>query len=289
MPIASGATVATTRRTLAELFRRHDIDSAEADARILLAHALSVSAAQLAASPERILSGAEAERLSAYAIRRTQHEPVARITGEKEFWGLPLRVSARTLVPRPETETVVEAALEVLAGRHDAALRIADLGTGTGALLLALLHELPHAHGIATDLSCKALMTARSNAERLGLAERARFVCCNFGESLAGGFDLVVSNPPYIATARIEVLEPDVRDYDPRLALDGGRDGYDAYRAIAADARRLLASDGALVVELGTGQEATVRALMATRGLTTVASRCDLLGHARALILQAVP
>ncbi len=288
-PIAAGTTVAQARRVLAALFRSHHIEAVDADARILVGHALGFGAAQLAANPERILNRAEAERLSAFMTRRLQHEPVARIVGEKEFWGLPLRVSARTLVPRPETETVVEAALEALPGRRDADVRIADLGTGTGALLLALLHELRRARGVATDLSHEALATARGNAARLGLAERAHFVCCNFGESLAGGFDLVVSNPPYVASAEIDALEREVRNYDPRLALDGGRDGCDAYRAIAADARRLLAPGGTLIVELGAGQETPVRAIMAAQGLTAVAGRRDLMGHARALVLRALP
>ncbi len=167
------------------------------------------------------------------------------------------------LVPRPETETVVELALDSLvndAMRREG-LRILDIGTGSGALLLALLSELPRAIGTGTDISEGALAVARANAERHGLAPRCEFMNCDMATGLNGPFDLIVSNPPYIARNDIASLEPEVRDYDPALALDGGLDGLDCYRAIAAEARRLLTPGGRLVVELGMGQEETVRGL----------------------------
>jgi release factor glutamine methyltransferase len=158
--------------------------------------------------------------LAALATRRLERKPVARILGVKEFWGLPLRLNDATLVPRPETETVVEAALAAIdsTGSRDRALRIADLGTGSGALLIALLTELPNAAGIGTDVSRDALAAARGNAGRLGVAARTEFAICDFGAALTGGFDLVVSNPPYIASADIGTLSPEVR-HDPRSAL----------------------------------------------------------------------
>ena len=189
------------------------------------------------------------------------------------------------LVPRPETETVVEAALDAVV--RDALqmekLRILDIGTGSGALLLALLSELPNAVGIGTDISAAALAVARANAERNGLGGRCTFVACDIAEGVQGPFDLIVSNPPYIAHGDIASLAPEVRDYDPALALDGGADGLDGYRAIAADARRLLAPGGRLIVELGMGQEPAVRALFTKAGLTVAAARDDLAGIPRAL------
>ena len=161
---------------------------------------------------------------------------VARIVGMKEFWSLPFTVNAATLVPRPETETVVEAALAAVdaGGARNRPLRMLDIGTGSGALLLALLAELPNASGIGTDISIAAVQIARSNSTRNGLADRAGFVACDVAEALCGPFDLVVSNPPYVARDSITQLAPGVRDYEPHIALDGGADGLDAYRAIAA-------------------------------------------------------
>jgi release factor glutamine methyltransferase len=184
------------------------------------------------------------------------------------------------LVPRPETETVVELALSLI-DDPKRSLRIADLGTGSGAILLALLSELPNAAGIGTDLSPDALDVARRNAATLGLGGRARFVAGDFATGLTGRFDLVVSNPPYVASSDIATLAREVRDHDPRFALDGGVDGLAAYRAIAADARRLIG--GHLVVEIGAGQQPDVEFLLAEKGLAIAAVRHDLSGIARAL------
>src|SRR5262249_6137776 len=191
----------------------------------------------------------ERERIAAMAARRLAREPVARIVETREFWGLSLRVSPAVLVPRPETETVVATALAALDRDADRArpVRIADLGTGSGALLLALLSELPNAFAVGTDLSMDALAVARDNAERLGLAARAAFVACDFAGGLAGPFDLVVANPPYVASHELAQLAPEVRDHDPLLALDGGADGLRAYRALAADAPRLIGARGHMV------------------------------------------
>ena len=193
-------------------------------------------------------------------------------------------------MPRPETETVVEAALAAIDsdGPRTRALRIADLGTGSGALLVALFSELPNAIGIGTDVSREALAAARDNAGRLGLASRAEFAACDFGAALAGSFDLVVSNPPYIASADIAALPPEVR-HDPRRALDGGADGLDCYRTIAGQAPGLLKPDGHLVVELGIGQESAVAALFRSAGLVPSPARPDLSGIPRALHVRMLP
>src|SRR5262249_42335204 len=207
------------------------------------------------------------------------------IVGWKEFRGLPLRLGPATLVPRPETEIVVETALAAIdaQGLRRQPLRIADIGTGSGALLLALLSELPHAFAVGTDISAAALAVARDNARALDLSERAGLVLCDLGEALAGGFDLVVCNPPYVRSHDITGLAPEVSDHDPMLALDGGPDGLRHYRALASDAERLLGPHGHLVVELGAGEAADVAALFRAVGLSPGRPRADLAGVARAL------
>jgi release factor glutamine methyltransferase len=280
-------TVAEARRALAAKFRAARLDTPELDARILVGHALSLDHAALTAAATRKLGADEESAIAALASRRLTGEPVARIVGYKEFWSLPLRVDAATLVPRPETETVVEAALAALDmdGPRSRKLRIADLGTGSGALILALLSELPNAIGVATDASTKALVVARDNARRL-TQTRARFVACDMAAALRGPFDAIVSNPPYIASGDIATLTPDVRDFDPHLALDGGTDGLDFYRAIAAAAPALLAPGGVLVVELGIGQAELVARLFAAVGLAPSPPQPDLNGTPRALVVR---
>lgn len=277
-------TVAQARRRATETFRAAGLDSPELDARLLVGHALGLDHTALTLAADRTLSDGEMSALQALTARRLKREPVARILSVKEFWGLPLRVTAATLVPRPETETVVEAALALIdaGGGRARGLRIADFGTGSGALLLALLAELPSATGVGTDVSTDALETARGNADQLGLVPRAQFIACDFGAALPGGFDLIVSNPPYVASADIATLAPEVQ-YDPRAALDGGADGLAAYRSIAADAARLLTPGGHLVVELGLGQERPVAMLLQAAGLAPSPARHDLAGIPRAL------
>jgi len=282
---ASAPTVGEARRAAADRLREHGFDSPDLDARLLVGHALGLDHVALADQATRQLTTAEGAALDAVLRRRLAHEPVARILGTKEFWSLPLRITPNVLVPRPETETVVEAAL-ALADRGRP-LRIADLGVGSGAILLALLSELPAAFGVGTDRDRRALDVSRDNAHRLGLAARAGFVACDFGAALAGGCDIAVSNPPYIPTRDIAALAPDVRDHDPRGALDGGADGLAAYRAIAADAARLLADGGWLAVEIGIGQDKSVSALLAAHGLAVAgAPRRDLAGHPRVVVAR---
>jgi release factor glutamine methyltransferase len=280
-------TVGGARRAWAKKFRNARIDSPELDARILVGHSLGLDHAALAAAEARALSVDEETAIAALAQRRLAREPVARILGSKEFWSLTLRIDAATLVPRPETETVVEATLAAVEARGSRAqtLRIADLGTGSGAILLALLSELPNASGVGTDVSTAALSVARDNARRLGLTH-AHFVACDMATAFRGPFDLIVCNPPYIASGEIAALAPEVCEFDPRRALDGGPDGLDCYRAIAASAPALLSPHGVLVVELGAGQAEPVAALFAAAGLASSPPRTDLTDVPRALVAQ---
>jgi release factor glutamine methyltransferase len=274
------------RREIAQQFRAAQFDTPELDARLLVGAATDLDLTGLTVAAQRPLQHDEANRLAAFMARRLKHEPVARILGEKEFWGLPLQVSSATLVPRPDTETVVELALELLRAGGDLSrpLRIADLGTGSGAILLALLSELPAAQGFGTDISQGALQVAGANAARAGLSKRATFIACDYASDLCGPFDLIVSNPPYIRSADIDGLAREVRNHDPLAALDGGADGLDAYRALIPQAAGLLAPRAALVVEAGEGQSAEIQALMVDAGLTpATAPKADLAGIPRAV------
>jgi release factor glutamine methyltransferase len=210
---------------------------------------------------------------------------MAYILGSREFWSLPLQVGPAVLVPRPESESVVEAALAEIADRT-ASLRILDLGTGSGCLLLALLSELPHASGLGIDRSAAALANPESNALRLGLAGRAAFREGEWGRDLAGPFDVIVSNPPYVATADAASLAPEVRAFEPGEALFAGPDGLGAYQALAPDCGRLLAEDGVACLEIGQGQAAAVEAIMRRHGLRLVSSRPDLAGIERCLMFR---
>ena len=265
--------------------------SPELDARLLVGLAVGLDLTGLVTAANRILTKQESARIEQLATRRLAGEPVARILGHKEFWGLTFALSPETLVPRPDTETVVELALAML--RKEPANqppRIADLGTGTGAILLALLSELPEATGIGTDISEGALATATDNATRLGLAARANFIRCDYASELTGPFDLIVSNPPYVATGDIAGLAREVRDHDPPMALDGGADGLAAYRTLIPQAARLLAGGAALVVEAGQGQAGDIEALMTAAGLTPQGPpRADLAGISRAVGARKMP
>jgi release factor glutamine methyltransferase len=288
----AGRTVEAARRLLTARLRANTNDSAELDARTLIGAMLGLDLTGVIAAAERSVTAAEAARLEDAVRRRLAGEPVARIVGVREFWGLPLQLSAATLVPRPDTETVVELALEMLrpSADPDRRLRIADIGTGSGAILLALLAESPDAYGVGTDISEAALRTASRNAVQLGLAPRAGFVACDYAAALSGKFDLIVSNPPYIRSADIAGLSIEVRDYDPLGALDGGADGLDAYRALIPQAARLLAPGGALVVEAGQGQSGDIRELIDAAGLTSERPpRADLAGIRRAVAGRKKP
>ena len=281
----AGQSVETARRALATALQQQGIDSAELDARLLAGAALNLDLTGLIAASTRAVTPNEAISLDSFLQRRLAGEPVARILGSKEFWGLPIKLSPATLVPRPDTETVVELALEIARDEADATPRcIVDIGTGSGAILLALLSEWREATGVGTDVSVLALQTASDNAKRLGLAQRASFVACNYTAALSGSFDLIVSNPPYIRSSDIAELDREVRDYDPFAALDGGTDGLDAYRAIVPQAVHLLAPGGMLIVEAGHGQSGPISQLMSASGLTSARPpKADLAGIPRAI------
>lgn len=272
-------------RTLRDAFAQAGLDTPTRDAQLLVHAGLGLDRAALLTGAEVPVSAAEAALLEGYGRRRLAREPVARILGEWEFWGLPFALSADTLVPRPETETLVETALD-LAPDPQAPLRILDLGTGSGCILVALLHERPRALGIGADLSEGALGTASRNARRNGVAGRSLFVASRWGEAVQGPLDLIVSNPPYIAAPVIETLDPEVRDYDPSLALDGGPDGLAAYRAILADAPRLLRPGGHLLLEVGYDQAEAVLRLNPGLPLAIVRIAPDLSGTPRCVALK---
>lgn len=288
----TGQSIESARRALAAQLKSARLDEAELDARILVGAALGLDLTGLIAQAARPLTAAEALRLAQHAQRRIAGEPVARILGAQEFWGMPFRLSEATLVPRPDTETVVELALEIfrgltISGRR---ARIADIGVGSGAILLALLREIPDAFGVGTDVSLTALNTARDNAAALGLADRAGFVACSYASALRGPFDLIVSNPPYIPSTEIPKLSIEVREHDPHLALDGGNDGYDAYRALIPQAAERLAAGGALIVEAGQGQARNIEALMTAGALTVERPpKADLAGIPRAVSARKMP
>lgn len=269
-------------RMLAWRFKQAGIDNPELDARLLVRAACGCDEIEMIREPGKRLSEAEVARLKTFEDRRLAHEPVSRILGKREFWGLAFDVSPATLDPRPDTETLIEAALELL---HDCpSPSILDLGTGTGCLLIALLHERPDARGLGIDLSEEALAVAARNAAALGVGTHAAFRRANWAEGIDARFDLVISNPPYIPAAVIPTLAPEVRLFDPPGALDGGADGLDAYRAIADALPGLLASNGHAVIELGIGQERDVAQIFSAAGLQVNRVVSDLGGVPRALV-----
>lgn len=271
-----GEALRTTERTLMEA----GIESAAVDARILVAHAARVPRARLVLEPERPLSDDAALRASCYAARRVKHEPVALITRHRGFWTLELQVNRSTLVPRPDSETLVQAALDHCSDKNGA-YRVLDLGTGTGCLLLAFLAERPNATGLGVDLSARAVKLARANARSAGLDTRAEFAVGDWGQGTEGRFDLILTNPPYVRDGEWAGLEEDVRLYEPKSALLAGADGLDAYRALIGDVARLLAADGIFLGEVGQGQAGAVATLLERSGLAVVDVRRDIGGIER--------
>jgi len=278
-------TIHTALQTAALRLRAAGIESARLDAQLLLGEVLKVAPPDLVAYPERPLTPHEDDHFLDLVERRCRRQPLSQLLGRREFWGLNLRLTADTLDPRPDSETLIEAALAEV-GDRSRCLRLLDLGTGTGCLLLALLSELPNATGLGVDCSEAALAVAGANATDLGLTDRAAWRCGSWGAGVTESFDLVISNPPYIASAEIDRLMPEVARYEPRLALDGGADGLACYREIAAAIPRLLRADGWLVLEIGSRQAEPVAAVFAAAGLRLARRRRDLGNLDRCLVMQ---
>jgi release factor glutamine methyltransferase len=258
------------------------IETPRLEARLLLAQAMGTTPEMLLADADRV---ADSSRYEELLQRREAHEPMALILGRREFWSMEFAVSDATLVPRPDSEALIEAACAAFPEGTRPPDRILDLGTGTGCLLLAVLAEFPTAFGVGLDLSMAAASLARRNAVMLGFGDRTAFVVGDWAGALAGRFDLVIANPPYVATAEIAGLMPEVALYEPRGALDGGIEGLDAYRALVPALPALLASAGVAVFEIGSGQAAAVETLAAGVGLTT-SQLPDLAGTPRAIVLR---
>ncbi|MCU0945239.1 MAG: peptide chain release factor N(5)-glutamine methyltransferase [Rubritepida sp.] len=278
---APGETVGAFLCQAGQLLRAAAIENPRLEARWLLAHAMDATPEALLRDPRAPVPAAAAARFGELLARRAARVPLAHLTGRAGFWTIELEVGPATLIPRADSEAVVEAAL---AG--PAAARVLDLGTGTGALLLAVLSEWAEARGVGVDLRPEAAALAARNARRLGLADRAAFLAGDWGAALAGRFDLVLSNPPYIARGEIATLMPEVAAHEPASALDGGPDGLDAYRAILAALPGLLAPGGRAVLELGAGQAAPVAALARGAGLAVHGLREDLGGIPRAILVE---
>jgi release factor glutamine methyltransferase len=263
--------------SLTQAFELSGIENAGREARIGLCAASGVSQLALIVAPRKPL-GSAASRVREFAARRAAGEPLSRIVGKREFWGLSLTISPQVLDPRPETETIVEVAIKTLRDRRDEPLRILDLGVGSGALLCALLTEFPGGRGVGVDVSTGAASVALGNLEACGISDRAEIRVGDWTRGLDGPFDLIVSNPPYIPTADLPGLPPEVRDFDPWLALDGGFDGLAAYRRIMPGSRSLLAPGGWLVAEFGARQAADVIAIAWLCGFTDIVTYKDLAG-----------
>ena len=282
-PLQAGMTRGAALKALRTLLAEAGIDDGAADARLLLCAAEGVGRLDLIRAPELRLSEAALARLAPMAERRAAGEPVSRILSRREFWGLPLAISPDVLDPRADTETLVEAVVKEFAQARQAPLRILDLGAGSGAILCALLKEFSAATGVAVDLSAPAAAQARDNLAACGFAGRANVIVGCWGRAISGRFDIVVANPPYIASREIDGLAREVRDHDPILALDGGPDGLDAYRALGAQLASMLSADGRFFLEFGAGQADSVSAILAGHRLTERARYADLAGLTRVM------
>lgn len=266
------------------VLERSNIENPRREARLLASVALNRSTTEIFNELARPASEHETHLISEVASRRASGEPVAYILGEREFWSIPLTVSPATLIPRPDSETLIELALEHY--RDEPPQRILDLGTGSGCLLLALLSEFPGARGVGIDISGKAIDIARGNAKRSGFFDRTTFSVGSWTDGITGTFDLVISNPPYIRSGDIRRLEKDVRDFEPMTALDGGEDGLEMYRSIFSKLDSLLSLDGQVIVEIGMGQREDVREIAAKRGFQFLDERCDVANIPRALMFH---
>ena len=276
-PRTESWTVLKILRWTADYFRGKQIESARLDAELLLSATLEMDRVTLYVNFERPLNADELSSYRQKVQRRASREPIQYILGETEFWSLPFNVNPAVLIPRGDTEVLVEEALQRMDGRS----RVLDIGTGSGAIAIALAHEMPEIYVTAIDCSEAALEVARGNARRNGVEDRVACLAGDLKSLPAGPFDVIVSNPPYIPSRDWEQLMPEVRDHEPRLALDGGDDGLEAYRRIAVQAVQVLSPDGWLLVEVGIGQASVVSALFRAAGLTDVTQRDDYAGIPR--------
>jgi len=284
MSIAAETAVGTALADAAARLSAAGISDARREARLLVAEALGWDAARVLGFSEAEMTAAAGRRLGELIARRSAREPISRILGYREFWSLHFELSPETLDPRPDSETLIESALAAL-GERERVYRVLDFGTGSGCLLLALLSELPNALGTGVDRSEGALETARRNAAALGLGGRTQFVRGNWGDGLSGEWHVILTNPPYIPSQALQTLMPEVARYEPKLALDGGADGLEAYRVLAPEIARLLAPTGIAAVEVGDGQGPAVAAIMAGAGLVLRGIRHDLSGVDRCIVL----
>jgi release factor glutamine methyltransferase len=276
-PFLPGMTLRQALATAGQALRAAGIDDAMLDAGLLLAHAIGGDRLTLVRDADRELTQGEARFLMELIGARASRKPVSRLLGRREFWSLELQINDAVLDPRPDSETAVVAALEQLSNLNGA-FRIADFGTGSGCLLLAILVERQQAWGVGVDISLPAVQLARRNADALGLAHRAGFMVGDWGRGLVGDLDLIVANPPYIPSAQIAGLAPEVRYHDPRQALDGGGDGLTAYRAMAPDLKRLLKPGGQAILECGHDQASDLARLLESEGLRVESFHADLAG-----------
>ncbi len=262
------------------------IEQPRHEARILLGHVTGLSREALLAGHRQTLERPLVDALTSLARRRAAHEPIAYLTGEREFWGLPFEVTRDTLIPRPDSETLVEAALEFSRSRQDANLRILDLGVGSGCMLVSLLSQLPAAEGVGVDWSVAALRVAGRNAARHGVADRARFFAGCWGQALSPSFDVIVANPPYVADGERATMMPEVSCFEPAEALFAGAEGMDAYRDMAPELARLLAPQGRVFLELGVGLGARAGEILLSAGLSERERHKDLAGIERCGIFE---
>ena len=283
---SGGETRTAALRAVADLFAERGFESPSSDARMLVCDAAQCDRLAVLSEPATPLGAEAAARLNSFVDRRLAGEPVTRILGTRAFWTLSLKVTPDVLDPRPDSECLIEAALDRLGDRRNTEIEILDLGTGTGALLLSLLAECPKANGLGLDISPAACKVATDNAVGNALADRARFEVGDWTRGLGQRFGLVISNPPYIETSSIAELDHSVRDFDPHLALDGGADGLLAYRQIMSGLSDVLAPNGFAVFELGIGQEEDVADIAARHGFKDCGRRRDLGGVVRAMIVS---
>ncbi len=276
-------TIDQAMRSLSGDFAKAGLPSARLDARLLTSHVLRVAAERLIIDFGRGLTAAQVAELHLARDRRINREPVSRICGEREFWGLSFRINEATLDPRPDSETLISALLALCdrEGRRGDYLKLLDLGTGTGCLLLSALSELKNAAGVGADISLPALSLARENAASLGLAHKSEFIQSNWLDGVTGVFDFVIGNPPYIKSAEIDSLEPEVSRYDPRIALDGGASGVAAYEVITPRLRERLKPDGWALLEVGENQHECIAELLRNHGFSGIEFFQDLCGGNR--------